>query len=84
MAFYTGSYRDQNMMSGYGYSNTQVAIHNRSQAIRSRIGEMNIPASTQDRYLNMVGKATSKMLQAIRKATGGGQIRNLIYHKAVA
>lgn len=72
MAFYTGNYRDQNMMSGtLGYSKSQVAIHNRAQSLRQRIGDMNASPSTKDRYYNMVGRANGNMFQALRTATGG-------------
>lgn len=75
MAYYTGSYADQNMMSPYGmgYSQSQVAIHNRAQALRRRVGDMNIPSSQSQRYYDMIGRANGNMFQAIRTATGGGK-----------
>ena len=54
----------QNIMSGYGYNKAQVAILNRSQALRRR--------ATTDAQFRRIGRAASNMHQAAGKGLSAG------------
>ena len=56
MSYLGNPYTAQNMMSGYGYNRAQVAIFNRSQALRSR--------ATTDSQFRRIGRAAENMHRA--------------------
>ena len=66
MGYFTNSYSDRNMMSSYGlgYNKTQVAVLNRSQALRGR--------ATTEAQFRRIGRAAANMHQAAGKGLSAG------------
>lgn len=65
MSYLGNPYTAQNMMQGYGYNRQQVAIFNRSQALKSR--------ATTDSQFRRIGRAAENMHRA---ASGGLGLSN--------
>lgn len=64
MRYFGNTYHEQNVMSGYGYNRAQVAILNRSQALRGK--------ATTDAQFRRIGRASYNMHQAAAKGAVAG------------
>ena len=66
MSYFTNSYSEKNMMSpfGLGYNKAQVAVFNRSQALRER--------ATTDAQFRRIGRAAANMHQVAGKGLSAG------------
>lgn len=63
MSYLGNPYTAQNIMSGYGYNRAQVAILNRSQALRGR--------ATTDSQFRRIGRAAENMHRAASNRAQG-------------